>query len=225
MTDTTIARSIKYDFCNRRPASTVANSDARPISGGALRLIAHDGASPRRAEIEALIQQEFRRHFDADVREFMPTLVALHDEQDVIVAAVGCRSAATARLFLEVYTDKRIEELISESVSVNVDRDRIVEIGSLVCRDARAAMAIVEALVPHLLAAGFTWVAFTGADTIVRVLRRLKLLPLALCAADSDKLGAGRGAWGRYYEHNPVVMAGRLSDGLQILERAANARC
>jgi len=152
MTDTTIALSIEHEFCSRRPASTVAISDARPIPGGALRLIAHDSASPRRAEIEALIRDEFRHHFDADIREFMPTLVALHDDEDAIVAAVGCRSAASERLFLEVYTDKRIEELISERVLVDVERDRIVEIGSLVCRDARAAMAIVEALVPKYLA-------------------------------------------------------------------------
>jgi len=223
MSETRSAEPVEDVFCNRRRVSSAVLSDTRSSSGGALRLIVHDRASPRRGEIEALIKTEYRRHFDADVRDFMPTFAALHDARDQIVAVVGCRSAAAERLFLEVYTDKGIEQMISERVSADVDRDRIVEIGSLVCRDARAAMAIVEALVPHLSAAGFGWVVFTGADTIVRVLRRLKLLPLALCVADSSRLGAARDAWGRYYEHDPIVMAGRLADGLALLARPSNA--
>ena len=79
-------------------------------------------------------------------------------------------------------------------------------------------MGIVRALVPYLIGAGFTWVAFTGADTVVNVLRRLNLEPLRLCVADCRKLGAARFAWGSYYDHDPVVMAGRLLDGVEALD-------
>jgi hypothetical protein len=188
------------------------------LSERGLRLVPHGSSSPRRGEIEDFIRSEYRKHFDANVHEFMPTLIALHDGNDRVCAVVGCRSAALEPLFLEVYTDKSVESLIAERAGVAVPREQIVEIGSLACRDGRSALAIVRALVPFLISAGFTWVAFTGADTVVNVLRRLELEPCALCVADSRKLGAARFAWGSYYDHDPVVMAGRLRDGVEMLE-------
>jgi hypothetical protein len=197
-------------YSGQRPAAGVV--EPHPEIGS--RLVLHGRGSPRRAELESFIRSEYREHFDADVREFMPTFLALHDATDRIVAAVGCRSAALEPLFLEIYTDKPIESMIAERAAVRIPREQIVEIGSLACRDARSAMAIIRALAPYLINAGFSWVAFTGADTVVRVLRRLRLLPIALCVADSSRLGAARAAWGSYYEHDPVVMAGRLLDGI-----------
>jgi len=201
-------------FAAARPARSFDGPRVDPRS----RLVLHGRGSPRRAELESFIRNEYREHFDADVREFMPTFLALHDATGRISAAVGCRSAAFERLFLEIYTEKPIEAMIAERACVNVPREQIAEIGSLASRDARSAMAIVRALSPYLIDAGFSWVAFTGADTVVNVLRRLKLEPVALCIADSSKLGASRSAWGSYYDHNPVVMAGRLLDGIEAFD-------
>jgi len=177
----------------------------------------HGADSPWRADIEALVQREYRRHFDADIREFMPHFVALHDSAGDILAVVGCRSAAKETLFLEIYADKPIEDMICEQTAEAVRRAAIVEIGSLACRDARAGIALIRALAPFLVTHGFEWVTFTGADTVVRMLRSLNLLPFALCVADRERLGAAQSAWGSYYEHDPVVMAGRLRDGLTCL--------
>jgi hypothetical protein len=71
----------------------------------------------------------------------------------------------------------------------------------------------VRALVPQLLGAGFTWVVFTGADTVMNVFRYLGLTPRALCPADPLLLGDARHEWGSYYAHDPYVMAGRIEDG------------
>lgn len=190
----------------------------------AAELKLHGKDSPWRHSIEALVQSEYRRHFNADIREFMPHFLALHDAAGEILAFVGCRGAASESLFLEVYTDKPIEDMIFEQASQSVPRAEIVEIGSLVCRDARAAMALIRALIPFLVTCGFEWVTFTGADTVVRVLRSLNLLPLALCVADRERLGPAQSLWGSYYEHDPVVMAGRLRDGLTFLDAGARSR-
>jgi hypothetical protein len=126
---------------------------------------------------------------------------------------VGCRAAAAEPLFLETYTREPIEMALAARNGFLVPRERIVEIGSLACRNATAAIAIVRALVPHLLAAGFTWVVFTGADTVMNVFRYLGLAPRALCPADPLLLGDARHEWGSYYDHRPHVMAGRIEDG------------
>ncbi len=192
-----------------------------PSFGGAGEiLVTHDQASQRRARIERFIRAEYREHFGARIQSFMPVLVGLHDSRGDVLGAVGCRGAADERLFLETYTGAPIEKVIGERFDVKVRREEIVEVGSLACRNGRAAMAMVQALVPHLLEAGFSWVVFTGADTVIRVFERLHLAPRELCVAERSKLDAGqRAIWGTYYDHNPRVMAGRLLDGIRTLGR------
>jgi hypothetical protein len=211
-------RSLPMDDIAMQAYPTLPDIAVKPGLDPTIQLVLHGRGSPRREELEAFISTEYRQHFGANITEFMPTFLAVHDKRDRICAAVGCRSAALESLFLEVYTNKPIERLIAERLAVHVPRQQIVEIGSLACRDGRAAMSIIRALVPYLIDAGFSWVTFTGADTVVKVLRHLNLKPCVLCVADSAMLGSARFDWGSYYDHGPVVMAGRLLDGVHSLE-------
>ena len=183
------------------------------------KLELHSTASPRRPAVEGFVRDAYRRHFDADVTQFMPQLLSLDDAAGGIRAAVGYRHAATEPLFLEQYTDGPVERLVSLAAGRSVQRHEIVEIGGLACRNPRAALVLVATVVPYLLDRGFAWAVFTGADTIQRVLTRMRLLPLALCAAAPDKIGLDVHRWGSYYAHDPRVLAGRLGDGLRILAK------
>jgi hypothetical protein len=176
-------------------------------------LVSHGVGSPQRAKLEGFVRREFFAHFGARVRHFMPELLGLHDYDGTVRAVVGCRAAAAEPLFLETYTREPIEVALASLNGFYVPREEIVEIGSLACRTATAAVAIVRALVPHLLRAGYTWVVFTGADTVMNVFRCLGLAPRELCRADPLLLGEARHDWGTYYDHNPRVMAGRIADG------------
>jgi hypothetical protein len=186
-----------------------------PTSG----LVSHGTRSPARATIEEFVRREFFTHFGARIRHFMPELLALHGFDGAVRAVVGCRAAAAERLFLETYTGEPIEIALGSLNGFFVPREQIVEIGSLACRSATAAVAIVRALVPYLLRAGFSWVVFTGADTVMNVFRHLGLEPRALCPADPLLLGEARHDWGTYYDHEPHVMAGRIADGMAVTRR------
>ena len=190
-------------------ATAVAHRLATPT-----RLVSHEVGSPKRAALEEFVRREFHAHFGARIRHFMPELLGLHGPDGSIRAVVGCRPAAAEPLFLETYTREPIELALEALNGFFVPRERIVEIGSLACRNATAAVAIVRALVPHLLRAGFSWVVFTGADTVMNVFRHLGLAPTALCPADPLLLGEARHDWGSYYDHAPHVMAGRIADGM-----------
>ena len=187
-------------------------------------LVRHDRQSPLRRIVEEFIAAEFREHFGAELRCFMPTLVGLHNATGRLKAAVGYRAAAHEPLFLETYTNGPIERVLQRQSGIDVARRGIVEVGSLACTGGRAAMEIVAALGPALIQDGFSWVVFTGADTVRNVFRRLRLKPIALCIANKSLLGDAQREWGSYYEHNPVVMAGRLADGVGALEAAALRR-
>jgi len=206
------------------PSAFASLSSPRPTpSAATTALERHDRASPARAMLEEFVHSEFLAHFGADVRHYMPELLALRDGRGGLRAVVGCRAAATEPLFLESYTREAIETALAAHNGFYVPRERIVEIGSLACRNATAAIAIVRALVPHLLSSGFSWVVFTGADTVMNVFRYLGLSPRALCPADPLLLGDARHEWGSYYAHDPYVMAGRIEDGFAA-RRAAFAR-
>jgi hypothetical protein len=198
------------------PAIAATPTFRRSIDETGANLERHDRASPQRTLLESFVREEFRAHFGASVRQFMPELLALRSAAGEVRAVVGCRAAASEPLFLETYTRQPIEEALALRNGFWVPRERIVEIGSLACRGATAAVTIVRALVPYLLEAGFTWVVFTGADTVMNVFRYLGLAPRTLCRADPLLLGDARHEWGSYYAHDPHVCAGRIEDGMRV---------
>ena len=187
-------------------------------------LVSYGTSSPQRATLEEFVRREFLVHFGARIRNFMPELLGLHGPDGAIRAVVGCRAAASERLFLETYPREPIEIALASLTGLVVPRQQIVEIGSLACRNAAAAVAIVRALVPHLLRAGFSWVVFTGADTVMNVFRHLGLAPRTLCHADPLLLGETRHDWGTYYDHEPHVMVGRIADGIAATRTRAARR-
>jgi hypothetical protein len=209
---------MSFESCvDAAPAPRAAIAITRTVHAPAVApasLVSHGPASPRRALVEQFVRREFFAHFGAHIRSFMPELLGLHAPDGAIRAVVGCRAAAAEPLFLETYTRAPIEVALGSLNGFFVPREQIVEIGSLACRNAGAALSIVRALVPYLLHAGFSWVVFTGADTVMNVFRHLGLTPHALCAADPLLLGEARHDWGTYYEHAPRVMAGRIADGV-----------
>jgi thermostable hemolysin len=209
---------MMLDFAATFPISPLKYSALRAASASPTRslLECHTRTSPQRRRIEEFVRKEFLTHFNARVTQFMPMLLALRSGGD-IRAVVGCRPAAHEPLFLEKYTDEPIECVLARKLAVSMRRDELVEIGGLACRSGRAAIDIVKALAPLLLNAGFSWVVFTGADTVMNVFRYLQLEPHVLCPADPLLLGDERHDWGTYYDHNPQVMAGRLRDGVAKL--------
>jgi hypothetical protein len=206
---------MSFDPCFGVTPAAFDNAIAIPPPLAATtRLVSHGAHSPQRATLEDYVRREFLAHFGARIRHFMPELLGLHGLDGSIRAVVGCRAAAAEPLFLETYTRESIETALESLNGFFVPREHIVEIGSLACRNAAAAVAIVRALVPHLLRAGYSWVVFTGADTVMNVFRHLGLAPRALCPADPLLLGEARHDWGTYYDHEPHVMAGRIADGV-----------
>lgn len=205
---------MELQLAQTAPNRYLAHRDRAPS-----RLLHSVEGDEQRSHLEGFIRDEFSKHFAARVREFMPTLAGLYGSGNELKAALGYRPASSGSLFLESYTNGPIEQIIRRQVGVSVSRREIVEVGSLACTGGRAAIEIISAIVPDLIEKGFSWVVFTGADTVRNVFRRLNMRPSALCIANKSMLGDGQSDWGSYYEHNPVVMAGRLAEGVVALAR------
>ncbi|HEX5739686.1 MAG TPA: thermostable hemolysin [Hydrogenophaga sp.] len=181
----------------------------------------HPADDPRRPEIEAFIQRVFSERFDAQVSHFAPMLVSMSDPlSGRILAAAGYRTAGEAPLFLEAYLSDPVERLLSGICGCSIDRAGIVEVGHLAADQAGEGRRLIFLLGQHLADEGVQWVVSTLTEALRQLFVRIGITPLPLGRADPSRLGtAAAASWGRYYEHEPIVLAGQLPQALTRLAR------
>lgn len=186
---------------------------ARPRQ--AARLEPMHTTHPQRRSFEQFIAERFSRAYGARLTHFLPHLLGVKDTLGRWQAAAGYAAAGAQPLFLEQYLDHPIEHALAEEVGRPIPRGSIVEVGNLAAASAGMARALIPQLARHLHRMGYRWVAFTATRALRNSFQRLGLRPLHLAEADPARL-AERGAnWGSYYEQDPMVMAGKISLGLQ----------
>jgi len=173
----------------------------------------HPLGSPGRAAVEDFIHQVFRRRYAAEVRQFAPQLVSLHDAYGARVAAAGYRAAGDAPLFLERYLQAPVQSLLPGAPA----RERIVEVGHLAAGQAGGGRRLIRLLGPLLAGEGFEWVVCTLTQELRHLFARMGVAPLTLGVADPAALGEHAQQWGSYYDHRPLVLAGRLDVALAAL--------
>ncbi len=196
---------------NRRPLFRIKHSmpsrvrNARPDS-------------PRRKAAEDFVHHCFQEHYQADIRHFMPNLMSLSDDQDRLQAVLGFRHAEASPLFLETYLDHPVEEMIAARVQQPVDRLRLVEVGNLSVANPGITRWLFIALTGYLSTTQCEWVLFTIGPVLQHAFERLGFRMIDLGEARCERLPqAERATWGRYYDQQPRVLAGRLDQGLRTL--------
>lgn len=181
----------------------------------------HLPQDPARGEVESFIRDVYAAHYGARVRHFAPTLVSLR-EDGVVKAAAGYR-CGTQPLFLERYLDDPIDRLLAGPEGAPA-RESIFEVGHLAAKQAGEGRRLIPHLAQHLEQRQVRWVVSTATAELRRILSRLGVQPIALGEADPTRLGAEAPDWGRYYEHRPIVLAGRLPVHLRQPQPRRRAR-
>jgi len=64
-------------------------------------------------------------------------------------------------------------------------------------------------------AEGFEWVASTATQELIGLFAKLGLPPLALAAANPERLNGQADHWGSYYDTQPIVAVGKIKAALQ----------
>jgi len=188
----------------------------RRVPGPALSLAEASACAPERAELEAFVQAAFARKHDASVTSFMPTLLSFRDAGGDLRGVIGLRSAAPTSLYLEQYLEQPVEAAIATAIGEAVQRHQVVEVGNLAGANCRAAMRMVAALPGYLLARDYRWIVFTATRAVRGILQGFNAPLVELARADGSRICAGRDRWGRYYEHDPRVLAGYLPNSRWI---------
>lgn len=177
-----------------------------------------------RAHAEAFIRRVYRERYGAKVQAFAPRLVVLRDAAGAIVAAAGYRPAGTQALYLERYLDAPVETLIAVHDGHAPSRASIVEVGHLAASRFGEGRRLIMLLAPYLAAHGFQWAVSTLTEELRHLFVRLGMPPLQLGVADPAALGTEARDWGRYYDHRPAVLAGRIDTMLKLLARRRTRR-
>jgi hypothetical protein len=197
-----------------------------PLFGGP-GLQVHGVDDPERDQVQAFIARVYAQRFGARVEQFAPCLVSLRDAlSGELVAAAGYRFADSGPLFLERYLSAPIETLLSAQHGAPVARRGVVEVGHLAAGRAGEGRRLILLLGQHLAQQPdqrtADWVVSTLTQELRHLFVRLGVTPLALGQADPAAVGDNLAAWGRYYEHRPVVLAGRLQAALRLMDRRAS---
>lgn len=174
----------------------------------------HQMDDPLRARIQSYIHQRYQHRFGATLTEWLPTLVSVQKNGEILAAA-GYRGAEDP-LFLERYLAAPIEQYLRDQ-DAPVARSRIVEAGQFAALRPGAGRLLVPLLARHLHEQGFDWAVSTLTSELHHLFARMGLAHQPISAATPDHLSEReRKDWGNYYAHDPRVFAGRLP---AILER------
>lgn len=161
-----------------------------------------------RSEVEHFIAAVFKQTYGANVTQFMPTLVALRDENGVLMAAFGLRSAAEEPLFLEQYLDIPIEQLLTEQLGKLITRNEITCIGNLAVSNPRNAGVLIAHIIQHSLNIGIEWCVATAHHSLQNGLIKAGRDVYPVHIADKARLPeAEQAIWGSYYDKLPQVIA------------------
>lgn len=173
--------------------------------------------------MERFIEDAYAEAYGSRIQAHYPTLMSVQDEAGVIYAVVGFRHASEERLFLEQYLDAPVEVVMGQAIGTPVERGHVVEIGGLASSGQGATVFLFAAMAHHLQGEGLRFAVATATEELRRIFSRAGLGALQLAKADPRRLEDGGGAWGAYYQADPVVLAGCISTATGPLDHFAEA--
>ena len=163
------------------------------------------------------VQHRFALHHGARIQQLLPWQCTLSDEQGTLLASAGLNPASAGPLFLEHYLESPVEQQLACALQQPVLRDDILEVGNLAALDGRARLLIL-ALIQYLVEQRYRYVVFTATDQVRGLFHSLGLQPHFLQAARRELVPQPEN-WGRYYDHDPKVVAGDIRQGFQLLQQ------
>ncbi len=165
--------------------------------------------------LQTLIQDRYRAVHGAIPAGDYPNYCSV-GPSNAPFAALGYRMAGAQPLFLECYLDRPVEQVVSERLGRQVDRQRIVEIGDHASRRPAATLILWHDAARSL--AGQAEIAVAVLTRSVRdMLERLGVPLIELAPARIEAVGTAAAQWGRYYDAMPIVCAGDIGTGLAAL--------
>jgi hypothetical protein len=200
------------------PGLDITSDEVRPVVRCGNRWLWEVRSGTDTAERAAeFIRRRFRQAYDARPQLTVPPLLAMTTAQGTLLAVVGVRKAGADRLFLEDYLDAPVEACLPGTEGC---RESIVEIAHLAGVEVGVSRQLFVAMALWLEKQALDWVVCTGTSQLRNGFRQLGIDVADLGVADPARLVDGGRGWGRYYQHQPRVMAIAVPAGVKKLRQA-----
>lgn len=123
-----------------------------------------------------------------------------------VSACVGATTLSERTTFCDHYAGGSVTSLLSEAVGELVDRDEVVEIGSLASNRGGGGKYLVRILPALSWCCGARFFVCTATPEVVDILAATGSVFHPLIAADVNALPVDqRDGWGTYYDTRPIV--------------------
>ncbi|WP_422061487.1 thermostable hemolysin [Sphingopyxis sp.] len=175
----------------------------------------------RHAELQ-MIGHRYRETFGANLSPNFAAYISCRTDQES-TAALGYARAGIDPLFLEAYLDQPVETLVSAAYSRPVARTQIIEIGNFAAVSPQAMILLWGAAANDLSALGEIAVA-TLTRPLRHMFRRIGVPIVEIAEARADRLGPAAADWGGYFDQDPRICTGVISDGQQAINAFLDRR-
>lgn len=175
--------------------------------------------STLRSEVEQYIGDKFESSYGASLAHFLPLFLTLRCSDSLSASAGVSLGSASEKFFLEQYLDAPVEAELEQLCGEAVRREQLAEIGNLVATTLGASRLMFIILASILNQAGYEWMVFTATKPLLRSLQKMGFETQVIAQAKPNRLDANPSAdWGSYYDNQPQVVAGRLSNAQEAVE-------
>ncbi len=166
-----------------------------------------------RDRIERYLSTGFEKSFSAKISRFMPLILETSDNENSITSCVGIRRLENELAFLECYLDSSIEKCLENKFNEIIERNKIIELGSIISSEPGAGGWLIIAMAAWLKGAGYEWAVMTATDDLKKAIGKLGIELIDLAPAKLTALSVEeQDKWGSYYDYNPVVYATNVDD-------------
>jgi len=156
-----------------------------------------------------LVRHQYQSKFGARIEPDFPRYLGLRDADRGPLAVVGARSGAEQALVCQRYLETDLFEQLAECNGGHVRPNEVVELGNMALTHRRLLRPLFRHAHRWTLAQSFHWVVFCATREVRSTLTATGAQLIELGPARAEGVGSDLSRWGRYYSHDPIVMAAR----------------
>jgi hypothetical protein len=183
-----------------------------------LKVVLADEGSESREFVESFAAKVYRRFYGMELKTFCREILAIKSGSTGLLSCIGINTPESGELFLEQYLDAPVEVEISSITGASVNREEIVEVGTLAVRSRGFCRLMMAVLAGYLLQRRKRYFIFTAVKALRNTFEHLGISFIPITKALPERFQNSH-EWGSYYDASPEVGFVDLAESLRQIKK------